>query len=118
MAHESPCCLNSVDGPHQSDGFDRAQHGPRSLPGYRLLPMTTFEYRPPGASRMPRRKLFGRVALGGLALSSVATVAASTSLATAPSAGLTRLSLNENPLRPRSEERRVGKECRSSGGAS
>ena len=49
---------------------------------------------------MTRRKLFGRVALGGLALSSVATVAASTSLATAPSAGLTRLSLNENPLGP------------------
>jgi histidinol-phosphate aminotransferase len=47
---------------------------------------------------MTRRKLFGRVALSGLALSSVGTLAASTSLAAA--AGLTRLSLNENPLGP------------------
>ena len=47
---------------------------------------------------MTRRKLFGGVALGGLALSSVGTV--STSLATAPAAGLMRLALNENPLGP------------------
>jgi histidinol-phosphate aminotransferase len=60
--------------------------------------MTAFEYRPSGTSRMTRRKLFGGVALGGLALSSVGTV--STSLATAPTAGLVRLSLNENPLGP------------------
>src|ERR1700704_5260326 len=60
--------------------------------------MTTSEYRPSGTSRMTRRKLFGRVALSGLALSSVVTVAAATSLA--PAAGLTRLSLNENPLGP------------------
>jgi hypothetical protein len=49
---------------------------------------------------MTRRKLFGGAALSGLALSSVGTVAAATSLATAPAAGLTRLSLNENPLGP------------------
>jgi histidinol-phosphate aminotransferase len=51
---------------------------------------------------MTRRKLFevGGVALSGLALSSVGTVAASTTLATAPAAGLTRLSLNENPFGP------------------
>jgi histidinol-phosphate/aromatic aminotransferase/cobyric acid decarboxylase-like protein len=49
---------------------------------------------------MTRRKLLGRIALSGMALSSVGTVAASTSLAVAPSAGLTRLSLNENPLGP------------------
>src|SRR5260221_5266526 len=60
--------------------------------------MTTFEYRPSGTSRMTRRRLFSGVALSGLALSSVGTVAASTSLA--PAAGLTRLSLNENPLGP------------------
>jgi histidinol-phosphate/aromatic aminotransferase/cobyric acid decarboxylase-like protein len=47
---------------------------------------------------MTRRKLFGGAALSGLALSSVGTVAAATSLA--PAAGLTRLSLNENPLGP------------------
>jgi histidinol-phosphate aminotransferase len=47
---------------------------------------------------MTRRKLFGRVALSGLALWSVGTLAASASLAAA--AGLTRLSLNENPLGP------------------
>ena len=46
---------------------------------------------------MTRRKLFGGAALSGLALSSVRTAAA-TSLA--PAAGLTRLSLNENPLGP------------------
>jgi histidinol-phosphate aminotransferase len=62
--------------------------------------MTTFEHRPFGTSRMTRRKLFGGAALGGLALSSVGTLAASSSLATAPAAGLTRLSLNENPLGP------------------
>ncbi len=100
MTHESPRCLNSVDGPHQSDGFDRAQHGPWRPPRHRLLPMTTFEYRPAGTSRMTRRKLFGGVALSGLALSSVGAVAASTSSAMAPAAGLTRLSLNENPLGP------------------
>jgi histidinol-phosphate aminotransferase len=60
--------------------------------------MTTFKHTPSGTSRMTRRKLFGGVALGGLALSSVGTL--STSLATAPAAGLTRLSLNENPLGP------------------
>jgi histidinol-phosphate aminotransferase len=49
---------------------------------------------------MTRRKLSGRIALSGMALSSVGTVAASTSLATAPPAGLIRLSLNENPLGP------------------
>jgi histidinol-phosphate aminotransferase len=47
---------------------------------------------------MTRRKLFGGAALSGLALSSVGTVAAATSLA--PAADLTRLSLNENPLGP------------------
>ena len=47
---------------------------------------------------MTRRKLFGGAALSGLALSSVGTVAAATSLA--PAAGLTRLALNENPLGP------------------
>jgi histidinol-phosphate aminotransferase len=47
---------------------------------------------------MTRRKLSGGVAPSGLALSSVGTVSAS--LATAPAAGLTRLSLNENPLGP------------------
>jgi histidinol-phosphate aminotransferase len=47
---------------------------------------------------MTRRKLFGGAALSGLALSSVGTVAAATSLA--PAVGLTRLSLNENPLGP------------------
>src|SRR6202022_1184699 len=60
--------------------------------------MTTFEYGPSRTSRMTRRKLFGGAALSGLALSSVGTVAAATSLA--PAAGLTRLSLNENPLGP------------------
>jgi histidinol-phosphate/aromatic aminotransferase/cobyric acid decarboxylase-like protein len=49
---------------------------------------------------MARRKLFGGVALSGLALSSVGTVAASIALAKAPAAGLTRLSLNENPFDP------------------
>jgi histidinol-phosphate aminotransferase len=49
---------------------------------------------------MTRRKLFGGAALSGLALSSVGTLAASTGLAAAPAAGLTRLSLNENPLGP------------------
>jgi histidinol-phosphate aminotransferase len=62
--------------------------------------MTKFEHGPSGTSPMTRRKLFGRIALSGMALSSVGTVAASTSLATAPPAGLTRLSLNENPLGP------------------
>jgi histidinol-phosphate aminotransferase len=62
--------------------------------------MTTFEYRPSGTSSMARRKLFGGVALSGLALSSVGTVAASIALAKAPAAGLTRLSLNENPFGP------------------
>jgi len=60
--------------------------------------MTTFEYGPSRTSRMTRRKLFGGAALSGLALSSVGTVVAATSLA--PAAGLTRLSLNENPLGP------------------
>jgi histidinol-phosphate aminotransferase len=46
---------------------------------------------------MRRRKLFGNVALSGLA-SSVGMP--STSLATAPPAGLTPLSLNENPFGP------------------
>jgi histidinol-phosphate aminotransferase len=62
-----------------------------------------FEYGPSATSAtspMTRRKLFGRVALSGLALSSVGTMAASTSLVTAQAAGLTRLSLNENPLGP------------------
>jgi histidinol-phosphate aminotransferase len=49
---------------------------------------------------MTRRKLFGGAALSGLTLSSVGTLAASTGLAAAPAAGLTRLSLNENPLGP------------------
>jgi histidinol-phosphate aminotransferase len=62
--------------------------------------MTTFESSPSRTSRLTRRKLFGGAALSGLALSSVGTVAAATSLATAPAAGLTRLSLNENPLGP------------------
>jgi histidinol-phosphate aminotransferase len=60
--------------------------------------MTTPEYGPSGTSLITRRKLFGGVALSGFALSSVGT--ASTSLATAPAAGLARLSLNENPLGP------------------
>jgi histidinol-phosphate aminotransferase len=60
--------------------------------------MTTFEYGLSRTSRMTRRKLFGGAALSGLALSSVGTVAAAISLA--PAAGLTRLSLNENPLGP------------------
>src|SRR3981081_2064980 len=60
--------------------------------------MTTFEYGPSRTSRMTRRKLFGGAALSCLALSSVGTVAAATSLT--PAAGLTRLSLNENPLGP------------------
>lgn len=51
---------------------------------------------------MTRRKLFGGVALSGLALSSFGTVAASATSATAPAAGLTRLSLNENPFGPSS----------------
>jgi hypothetical protein len=29
MTHECPRCVNSVDGPHQSDRFGQAQHGPR-----------------------------------------------------------------------------------------
>jgi histidinol-phosphate aminotransferase len=62
--------------------------------------MTTFEHRPSGTPLMTRRKLFGGAALSGLALSSVGTLAASTGLAAAPAAGLTRLSLNENPLGP------------------
>src|SRR5258708_34471873 len=62
--------------------------------------MTTFEYRPSGTSSMTRRKLFGGVALSGLALSWVGRVAGPTTLATAPAAGLTRLSLNENPFGP------------------
>jgi histidinol-phosphate aminotransferase len=62
--------------------------------------MTTFESSPSRTSRLTRRKLFGGAALSGLALSSVGTVGAATSLATAPAAGLTRLSLNENPLGP------------------
>jgi len=49
---------------------------------------------------MTRRKLFGGVALSGLAFSSVSPVAASTSAVTTPVAGLTRLSLNENPFGP------------------
>jgi histidinol-phosphate aminotransferase len=49
---------------------------------------------------MTRRKLFGGVALSGLAFSSIGTLAASTSLVTMPAAGLTRLSLNENPFGP------------------
>ena len=48
---------------------------------------------------MTRRKLFGGVVLSGLALSLVDTVAASITWAT-PAAGLTRLSLNENPFGP------------------
>src|ERR1700694_6030312 len=97
MTHEGPRCLNSADRPHQSGGFDRAKHGARRLPGHRLLPMTTFEYRPSGTSRMTRRQLFGGAALSGLGLSSVGTVSATS---TTPTAGLTRLSLNENPLGP------------------
>jgi histidinol-phosphate/aromatic aminotransferase/cobyric acid decarboxylase-like protein len=62
--------------------------------------MTTPEYGPFGTLRMTRRKLFGGAALSGFALSSVDT--ASTSLATAPAASLTRLSLNENPFGPSS----------------
>jgi histidinol-phosphate aminotransferase len=58
------------------------------------------EYGPFGTLRMTRRKLFGGAALSGFALSSVDT--ASTSLATAPAASLTRLSLNENPFGPSS----------------
>jgi histidinol-phosphate aminotransferase len=49
---------------------------------------------------MTRRKLFGGVALSGLALSSVGTVAAAINLATASTTSLTRLALNENPLGP------------------
>jgi histidinol-phosphate aminotransferase len=49
---------------------------------------------------MTRRKLFGGAALSGLDLSSLGTVMAASDLATAPAAGLTRLSLNENPLGP------------------
>jgi histidinol-phosphate aminotransferase len=75
-----------------------AQHGPPEAARSRV--MTTFEHRPSGKSRMTRRKLFGGVALSGLALSSVGTVAASASLAAEPAAGLTRLSLNENPFGP------------------
>src|SRR6185312_13906651 len=48
---------------------------------------------------MTRRKLFGGVAMSGLALSSVGRVVGS-SLAAEPAAGLTRLSLNENPFGP------------------
>ena len=96
MTHESSRCLNAVDGPHPSDGFDRAQRG---LPeATRSQVITTFEYRPSGTSRMTRRKLFGGVALSGFALSSVST--ASTSLTPAPAADLARLALNENPLGP------------------
>jgi histidinol-phosphate/aromatic aminotransferase/cobyric acid decarboxylase-like protein len=62
--------------------------------------MTMFEYTPSGTSRMTRRKLFSGVALSSLGLSSVGTVASSASLATAPAAGLRRLSLNENPFGP------------------
>jgi enoyl-ACP reductase-like protein len=64
--------------------------------------MTTFVHGPSGTSNITRRKLFGAggVALSGLALSSVGTVAASTTLATAPAAGLTRFWLNENPFGP------------------
>src|SRR5260370_15854476 len=47
---------------------------------------------------MTRRNLCGGAALSGVAWSSVGTVAPATSLA--PAAGLTRLSLNENPLGP------------------
>jgi histidinol-phosphate aminotransferase len=49
---------------------------------------------------MTRRKLFGGVAMSGLALSSVGRVVASASLAAEPASGLTRLSLNENPFGP------------------
>jgi histidinol-phosphate aminotransferase len=49
---------------------------------------------------MTRRKLFGGVVLSGLALSLVDTVAASITWATAPAAGVTRLSLNESPFGP------------------
>src|ERR1700674_953778 len=100
MTQESPRCLNSVGGPHQSDGVDRAPAWSRRLPDHRLLPMTTFEHSPSGTPLMTRRKLFGGAALSGLTLSSVGTLAASTGLAAAPAAGLTRLSLNENPLGP------------------
>jgi len=96
MTHESPRCLNFVDGPHQSDGFGLAQHGPRQAT--RSQAMSTCS--PSGTPRMTRRKLVGGVALSGLAFSSVGTVAASTSLLTTPAAGLTRLSLNENPFGP------------------
>jgi len=96
MTHERSRCLNAVDGPHPSDGFDRAQQGPPEAT--RSQAMTTFEYRPSGTSRMTRRKLFGGVALSGFALSSVST--ASTSLTAAPAADLARLALNENPLGP------------------
>jgi histidinol-phosphate aminotransferase len=58
--------------------------------------MTTFESKPPGTSRMTRRKLFGGIALSGLALSSVGM--ASPGLPTAPD--VARLALNENPLGP------------------
>jgi hypothetical protein len=71
MTHETPRCLNSVDGSHQCDGFDRTQPGPRRLPRHRQSPMITFEYRPSGSSCMTRRTLFGGAALSGLALSSV-----------------------------------------------
>src|SRR5258708_38411097 len=47
---------------------------------------------------MTRRRMFSGVALSVLALSSVGTVEAPTRLA--PAAGLTRLSLNENPFGP------------------
>jgi len=57
--------------------------------------MTTPEYGPSGTSRMTKRKRFGGVALSGFVLSSVGT--ASISLAAAPAASLTRLSLNEMP---------------------
>src|SRR3977135_3555315 len=60
--------------------------------------MTTFEYGPSRTSRMTRRKLFGGAALSCLALSSVGTVAAATSLT--PAAGLTRLSPHEKPRGP------------------
>jgi histidinol-phosphate aminotransferase len=58
--------------------------------------MTTFASR---SSHMTRRTLFGGAALSGLALSSAGTVAAATGVAV-PAAGLTRLSLNENPFGP------------------
>src|SRR5258707_11091566 len=96
MTHESPCCLTFVDGPHRSDGFGRAQPAPRGAT--RSQAMTTCA--PSGASCMTGRKLFGGVALSGLAFSSVGAVAASTSAVTTPVAGLTRLSLNENPFGP------------------